>query len=419
MKQWYATKVLRLIVALTIFLFLILFLIVSCTSIRQPLNVTKDGEDLVCGPSLLVSNQTPSVEKKQSLENVSSSHANSTPASPLVTPARSAAKRIVFKEGDLVSLHPNVSDPDQGDLPMLSFSKPLNASGEWQSKKGNAGEYPITITATDGKETTTITVVVVLEATDLQPTLEVLSMLNVNEGDPVELKPVVKDPENQTVSVTFSSPVDQKGTWRPGFNDAGNYTITITASDGKNTATKTVALTVYNKNRAPFLDSVPSVVVKEGQLVEVKPKAADPDDDAVTFTFGSPFTIQGTWQTKVGDAGNYTTKITASDGSLADEKTVLIVVNKANHAPAIDYLSELTVVEGDNVILTPNVTDADGDKVDVIYTDPFNKNGQWQTGYTDAGVREVTITANDGKEATSWKVKVTVRDKNRPPEIVI
>ena len=54
------------------------------------------------------------------------------------------------------------------------------------------------------------------------------------------------------------------------------------------------------------------IVVQETDLVDLQPKASDPDKDSkLTFTFTSPLSDQGKWQTKYGDAGQYTVTVTA------------------------------------------------------------------------------------------------------------
>src|SRR3989338_3178201 len=60
---------------------------------------------------------------------------------------------IIVEETELVSLVPTANDPD-ADLLAYTFTSPLNENGEWQTTYGNAGEYTVTITASDGELTT-------------------------------------------------------------------------------------------------------------------------------------------------------------------------------------------------------------------------------------------------------------------------
>lgn len=416
MKQW--------LIAVACLFFTVIF-ITSCSSVSNTiknLTIPTQGQELVCGPSTLFDNisstQTTgsALSTPQSVQPLPPVPQQSPPISQS-SPSPEAVRKI-YKEGDLVQLQPNVTDPDK-DTVTITFTAPLNAQGEWQTKKGDAGIYNVTITATDGKNTSKKTVLLVIEAFNLPPVITAKELYEFNEGDTVNLNIKATDPENKPVLLSYSAPLDNLGGWKSGYNDAGNYTITLTANDTLLTTTKMVKLILHNKNRAPMLDPLKPITVKEGAVIAVTPQATDADGDPRTFTFTQPLNSSGQWQTKVGDAGVYTAKVIAHDATLSDEKPIIINVTKANHAPVIEYVKELTATEGDNIVLTPTVTDADGDNVAVIYTPPFSAHGEWQTDYSSAGTHEVTITANDGKEATGWKVKLIVKDKNRPPEIVI
>jgi hypothetical protein len=53
-------------------------------------------------------------------------------------------------EGDFVDITPNISDPDTNDKLIYAFSEPLNSSGQWQTKEGDAGIYPVSVIVSDG-----------------------------------------------------------------------------------------------------------------------------------------------------------------------------------------------------------------------------------------------------------------------------
>lgn len=66
------------------------------------------------------------------------------------------------KEGELVKLETIVSDKDKDNL-FISYSGPLNSKGEWQTKAGDKGDYGVTVTASDGKDTVSKMVKIVVE----------------------------------------------------------------------------------------------------------------------------------------------------------------------------------------------------------------------------------------------------------------
>lgn len=156
-------------------------------------------------------------------------------------------------------------------------------------------------------------------------------------------------------------------------------------------------------------------VYREGDLIKFDPIGLDPDGDVITYSYSRPLDEQGQWQTSIGDAGTYLVTITASDGKTEVEKKVIILVLSANRAPTIDDLEDIIVAEGDLVVLKPKVFDYNGDDVSVLYSKPFNDNGEWQTDYDDEGVYVAKVSVNDGVTIVEEQITITVTDENRAP----
>ena len=166
---------------------------------------------------------------------------------------------ITVKEGEKVKLNVAATDAD-GDKLTYKFEAPLNKNGEWQTKEGDADNYEVEVTVSDGKQEVKSTILIVVEATNKAPTLEVKGSLEVEEGEDVILNIETNDAEGDEVIVTvFSTKFTQDDntfTWKTGFNDAGEYDIKIEASDGKGGNSKTVTVKVNNKNRAPIITGI-------------------------------------------------------------------------------------------------------------------------------------------------------------------
>jgi hypothetical protein len=99
------------------------------------------------------------------------------------------------------------------------------------------------------------------EVTEEEPTEEVTEeaagekpvVIVVQETDLVSLSPEAEDPDSDTSIVfTFTSPLDENGEWQTSYGDSGEYTITVTASDGESTTSKEV-LIIVNKREEIFL----------------------------------------------------------------------------------------------------------------------------------------------------------------------
>ncbi|MDP7140846.1 MAG: hypothetical protein QF506_00640 [Candidatus Woesearchaeota archaeon] len=320
--------------------------------------------------------------------------------------------KIVVKETEPVKLNLKVTDPD-GDPITYTYTNPLNEKGEWQTEAGDAGEYKVTITASDGKSTTTQDLLIVVESKNQLPVIKNVNDITVNEGQTVTLSPVVIDPENEEVSIKYSGWMTSSQ-YKTNYNDAGVHKVTITTSDGVNEVSKEVTIMVSNINRAPVLSELSDVSVKEGETVKIEAIAADPDDDSVILSYSSPLDDEGEWETQEDDIGEYTVTVTASDGELEDEEEILITVVSSNSPPTLELVTEITVKEGEPAVISPVVTDPEGGDVTVSYSG-WMSTSIYETNYDDAGTHTVTVTVSDGVNEVSKDVTVTVEDVNRPP----
>ena len=162
--------------------------------------------------------------------------------------------KLEVNEGSLVKLKLAATDPD-GDILTYKFSEPLNEKGEWQTKKGDAGEYKVKIMVDDGKVSTEQEILIVIKALNKAPVLTLAKEITVNEGEIVTLKPEVSDPDGDQVKVTYSGWMDSAD-YTTNYDDAGVYTVTVTASDSKAEVTQNVKVIINDVNRAPVIESI-------------------------------------------------------------------------------------------------------------------------------------------------------------------
>ncbi|MBI2654391.1 PKD domain-containing protein [Candidatus Woesearchaeota archaeon] len=86
--------------------------------------------------------------------------------------------------------------------------------------------------------------------------------------------------------------------------------------------------------------------------------------------------------------------------------------------PHLVYSATTFVIqETEKISLVPNAADPDADKLTITYAPPLNENGEWQTGYGDAGEHKTTITVSDGVTETSQEVLIVVNKKEESPKI--
>lgn len=246
---------------------------------------------------------------------------------------------------------------------------------------------------------------------------EDLDTIAVKENELVRLKVKVSDPDKDIVTYTYSNPLNKDGEWQTNYGDAGEYIVTITASDGRLTTEKRVKLMVERVNVAPVIESLLDLSVREGETIAFEPKVSDPNKDEVTVTVSEPLK-SGNWKTDHTSAGEYQIRVSATDGELATEQFFTLLVEDVNVLPEISELPEtISVKEGETVTIKPTVTDLDEDPITVTISEPVGNDGVWDTSYTDHGTYLITVTISDGKDKVVKKVNVQVTDVNQPPMI--
>jgi hypothetical protein len=340
---------------------------------------------------------------------------------PKIEMAKDGECEFTVNEGEAVRLVPEGYDPDTPVGPagklIWTFYEPFDKNGVWQTKKGDAGRKFSMVKLSDGELYDEREFCVDVIKTNSAPVLSGLKDIAAKEGDKIKLTPVCTDPDGDKVVVTISGFMTSEEKTLS-YDDAGEHEVTVTCTDPEGEKdTKKIMVVVANVNRPPTLEVPESVTVDEGKTARIVAKASDPDGDQVSVVFDGPFAADGTWKTKRGDAGEYDVKVTATDGEKSTSKSVHVIVNKVNSAPAITAMSDLTVYEGDTITLKPKIADADGDKLTVAYSGWMNSATK-ETGYDDAGEYDVKITATDPSGATAAEdVHITVINRNRPPVI--
>ena len=340
----------------------------------------------------------------------------------------------IFKEGDLVEF-PNLKayDPD-GDPLTYYFSPPLNASGQWQTKVGDAGTYKITITASDGKTNVSQDVLLIIEPANRPPKIQLTEKeIRVKAGNKLKIEYEVSDPDDDEVNVSFGGWL-QSPEMETSAADIGEHEATIIASDGFFEVEEKIKIIVEKKNNKPALVKIKDQKIIEGELFKIVPTAFDPDGDNLEFFFSEPLNSSGQWQTKKGDAGEYLIKITVSDGELNSSTVFKLTVEKLNAAPEIILENRQYVFdENSTVVINLKVRDVDGDDVrlflydyledariefKVLENNTVEFRAKKKATFEDAGEYEVKIVASDGLKEVSEKIKIKINNVNRAPIFV-
>jgi len=218
---------------------------------------------------------------------------------------------------------------------------------EWSTDEDDLGDHTVTIEVTDengasDSESFTITVI---EATPVNqaPTLDIPDF-TISEGDSIWVSAYnyANDPDGDWLNFTWEYDFDAWDWfgwlyWQTDLNDAGEYDVTVTATDGEYTVIDVFTITVVDNN-APVLDAIADQEVDEGDYLEVTATATDVDGDVLTYSWdlgsidekGAVVTDNVlSWQTDSLDSGLYSVTVYVTDGEYIDEESFEIKVNNA------------------------------------------------------------------------------------------
>lgn len=147
--------------------------------------------------------------------------------------------------------------------------------------------------------------------------------------------------------------------WTPGFNDAGEYSVTFVLYDnlvksGGSSDQETVVITVNNVNRPPVLNPIGPQTFFEGQYNQFEVSGNEPEGDDLIFSStalptGAEYfqiTFAGAlfrWTPDQSQAGEYPVTFYLSDGIEIDSELVIITVQDV---PCPDFSIEVFSLDG-------------------------------------------------------------------------
>jgi photosystem II stability/assembly factor-like uncharacterized protein len=202
----------------------------------------------------------------------------------------------------------------------------------------------------------------------------------------------------------------------PGFEDAGDYTLTITATDSQNAiVTQAIALAVFNVNQPPVANAQP-VTADEDAPQRITLTGSDPDRDALSYTIvtrpahgqltGNAPDLTYIPNANYFGADSFTFKV--NDGVVdSAPATVTITVRPVNDAPLLSVPVEQRVTTGSALNFAVSATDVDaGDSLTFAATDlpqgatfnqatPGSAQFSWTPAQPQTGLHVVTFRVAD------------------------
>lgn len=307
------------------------------------------------------------------------------------------------------------------------------------------GDNRVNAKATDdkGATTTSSTVrIVVTEDTNEAPVVALSSPGNNSthtEGTPITLRATASDKDGTVKKVEFFQGSNKLGedTTEPyslAWDNArvGTYTITARATDDKDAVGVSAPLSIHVKapdNEAPTvkLTSPANNAVLNAGNITLTATASDPDGAVTKVEFfngttklgedlSSPYSF--TWSNVKPGTYTLTARATDNKSTSATSTAVTITVEQPNKAPSISITSpanNANFTQGANVTIQANASDSDGAISKVEFFNGTTKLGEdlsspYSFTWTNvpAGNHTITAKATDNKSATTTSQAITI-----------
>ncbi|MEW5788174.1 MAG: Ig-like domain-containing protein [Pseudomonadota bacterium] len=259
-------------------------------------------------------------------------------------PTINALTSRTVAEGGSLSWGITATDADKDVVtltasPLKSWMKLVGTTFTATPGYSDAGTHTVTITASDGKLSTSAVQTITVTDVNQAPVFGAFGSFTVAEGSTLNSTVTATDPDGSPVTITASG---MQAAWMsfdgskfsatPDHSKAGSYSVTFTASDGAKQTKSTVTLVVNDTNRAPVLNPVGAWRVGEGRALSLPISGSDEDGDALTVTatgLQSWMSFDGrTFRARPGTGkhGSYNVTFKVSDGKTTDSETSNITV---------------------------------------------------------------------------------------------
>ena len=364
-------------------------------------------------------------------------------------PQIAAIPAQTVSEGTTLEIEVQATDPD-GDIaslsvdflpPFASFSDNMDGTGTIFLSPGfnDFGTYNITVTATDPEGLTDSERIIIQVVEEFAPpVLSNIDDITIAEGEELVVGLNSQDPDGQIPVLSISGEPDfvsltdnMDGTGElliaPGFNQAGTYTVDVTATDVDGMfVTQTVTITVIEINAIPEVVVETNLTVQEGSTLEVEVLTSDADGEIPTLTASNlpPFVSltdngDGTGTLSINPEynqfGQYSFTITGTDAAGAYSEIIIVLnVTEISVSPEwqVEGVTSNANCQNENGSVTLSVSGGFGA---ISY--------QWSNGATTkdlenltAGMYTVTIT-DEKNNVTTESYTINLQPGPQKPNI--
>jgi PKD repeat protein len=368
-------------------------------------------------------------------------------------PVLGAIGNQTVDEGSLLSFTATATDADGDPVTFsLGAGAPAGAAitpgGDftWTPTEAQGpGVYMITVTASDGTLTDSETIDVTVNEVNLAPVLDPIGDKTVDEGTQLSFTATATDADLPANTLTFTlgagapdgASITTGGifTWTPSeIQGPGVYPITVNVSDGTDSDSETINVTVNEVNQAPVLGAIGNQTGSVGTAVTFTAAATDADIPANTLTYSldagapvgatiDPNTGEFSWTPTSSGVFQVTVRVTDNGTPTGEDfETISISVDVTNEAPVLDQPSDMTVDEGQTATQQLTATDPNGDALtfELVAGPAFmtvSESGliTLSPGFNDAGTYPARVRVSDGSLTDEADFSITVNAVNQAP----
>ena len=378
---------------------------------------------------------------------------------PILTPIGDKVAIV----GQPLSFTISASDLDQepltfsaNGLPSGATLTPGHAYGtatfQWTPTALDAGVYGITFHVTDGGNgnpsliaTDSETIFLTVRSTNRAPVLAAISDQRISAGQTLHVAASASDPDGDGLLYLISNlpqgaVFDQHSgtlTWTPTVLEAGAYRITITATDGNLSASRSFAIDVAAALVPPVLTPLPTQSGREGSPLAFALVANDYQGLPLTFSSFAPLPTGATldprtgrfaWTPSYTQSGTYDLTFLATDSAgLSAMTTVHVTIADVDRPPVLT-VTDHNAVLGAPLAFTLQGSDPDtGDTLtysaiglpDGATLDPATGAFAWTPAAGEQGDYEVTFAVSDGQLTATRDVLIRTTVNAVPPSVVV
>lgn len=351
----------------------------------------------------------------------------------------------------------NADDPDDTNQTLtyalddvsIASGMTLDASSgvfEWTPDESQDGEHSVTISVSDGQDTASEMIIISVAEINAAPILSDIGDQSIDELTELTFTATASDSDHSDESLTYSLDEESEAlgmsidastglfSWTPSEVQDGDYSVTITVSDGDLEDSETISVSAAEVNSAPVLSAIEDQTIDELEELTFTASASDSDNTDQTLTYALDeeskalgMTIDAStglfsWTPTEEQDGDHSVTIIVSDDDLEDSETITVSAAEVNSAPVLPTIADQTIDELEELTFTVSASDSDNKDQTLTYSLDEDAEAlgmtigestglfSWTPTASQAGEYELTITASDGLLIDSEAVSIIVND---------